>query len=98
MSLCRKIRVRFLRETAIGSNYDLDIVLPFKRNSYSSLEEMYYDVYEVIGKAFGDRATVTKQTKAIGLTFENNGNPIHFDVVPGREINNYAVEKDLIYL
>jgi hypothetical protein len=85
----------FFKRTAIGSNYDLDIVLPFKRNSYSSLEEMYYDVYEVIGKAFGDRATVTKQTKAIGLTFENNGNPIHFDVVPGREINNYAVEKDL---
>lgn len=85
----------FYKRTAINSNYDLDIVLPFRKNSYASLEEMYYDVYEVVGKAFGDRATVTKQTKAIGITFENNGNPIHFDVVPGREINNYAVEKDL---
>jgi hypothetical protein len=85
----------FYKRTAIASNYDLDIVLPFKRSSYNSLEEMYYNVYEVVGKAFGDRATVTKQTKAIGLTFENNGNPIHFDVVPGREINNYTVEKDL---
>jgi len=85
----------FYKRTAIASNYDLDIVLPFKRSSYNSLEEMYYDVYEVVGKEFGGRATVTKQTKAIGLTFENNGNPIHFDVVPGREINNYAVEKDL---
>ena len=85
----------FYKRTAIASNYDLDIVLPFKRSSYNSLEEMYYDVYKVVGKTFGDRATVTKQTKAIGLTFENNGNPIHFDVVPGREINNYAVEKDL---
>lgn len=85
----------FIKRTAIVSNYDLDIVLPFKRSSYASLEEMYYDVYEVVGKAFGSTATVTKQTKAIGLTFENNGNPIHFDVVPGREINNYVVEKDL---
>lgn len=85
----------FYKRTAIASNYDLDIVLPFKRSSYNSLQEMYYDVYEVMRKAFSDRATVTKQTKAIGLTFENNGNPIHFDVVPGREINNYAVEKDL---
>jgi hypothetical protein len=85
----------FYKRTAIASNYDLDIVLPFKRSSYNSLEEMYNDVYEVVGKAFGDRATVTKQTKAIGLTFENNGNPIHFDVVPGREINNYTVERDL---
>lgn len=85
----------FYKRTAISSNYDIDIVLPFKRSSYNSLEEMYYDVYEVLGKAFGDRATVTKQTKAIGLTFENEGAPIHFDIVPGREINNYAVEKDL---
>lgn len=85
----------FYKRTAINSNYDLDIVLPFKKNSYASLEEMYYDVYEAVGKTFGKKATVTKQTKAIGITFGNNGNPIHFDVVPGREINNYAVEKDL---
>lgn len=85
----------FYKRTAINSNYDLDIVLPFRKNSYASLEEMYYDVYEKVGKTFGEKATVTKQTKAIGITFENNGNPIHFDVVPGREINNYAVEKDL---
>lgn len=85
----------FYKRTAINSNYDLDIVLPFRKNSYASLEEMYYDVYEKVGKTFGQKATVTKQTKAIGITFENNGNPIHFDVVPGREINNYAVEKDL---
>jgi hypothetical protein len=85
----------FYKRTAINSNYDLDIVLPFRKNSYASLEEMYYDVYEKVWKTFGQKATVTKQTKAIGITFENNGNPIHFDVVPGREINNYAVEKDL---
>lgn len=85
----------FYKRTAIASNFDLDIILPFKRSSYNSLKEMYYDVYEVVGNAFGDRAMVTKQTKAIGLTFKNNGNPIHFDVVPGREIRNYAIEKDL---
>lgn len=85
----------FYKRTAINSNYDLDIVLPFRKNSYASLEEMYYDVYEKVEKTFAEKATVTKQTKAIGITFENNGNPIHFDVVPGREINNYAVEKDL---
>lgn len=85
----------FYKRTAINSNYDLDIVLPFRKNSYASLAEMYYDVYEKVRRTFGEKATVTKQTKAIGITFENNGNPIHFDVVPGREMNNYAVEKDL---
>ncbi len=85
----------FYKRTAINSNYDLDIILPFRKNSFASLEEMYYDVYEKVRKTFGQKATVSKQTKAIGITFENKGNPIHFDVVPGREINNYAVEKDL---
>ena len=85
----------FIKRTAISSNFDLDIVLPFKRNSYDTLEEMYYDVYEILGKEFTSKATVSKQTKAIGITFENNDNQIHFDVVPGREINDYATEKDL---
>lgn len=85
----------FIKRTAISSNYDLDIILPFSRWSYSSLKEMYYDVYKEVGKAFEGKATVTKQTKAIGITFEKNGDIIHFDIVPGREINNYAIEKDL---
>jgi len=85
----------FFKQTAIASNYDFDVVLPFKRSSYNSLEAMYYDVYDALEKAFGDRATVTKQTRTIGLTFEIDDNPIHFDVVPGREVNNYAVEKIL---
>ncbi|HAO09296.1 MAG TPA: hypothetical protein DCQ50_20485 [Chryseobacterium sp.] len=85
----------FYKRTAIGSNYDIDIVLPFMRNSYNSLEEMYYSVHRVIGEAFGAEATITKQTKALGITFKNNGSPVHFDIVPGREINNYVIEKDL---
>lgn len=85
----------FYKRTAIASNFDLDVVLPFKRKSYSTLEEMYYDVHEVVGKEFDHEAIVTKNTKAIGLTFEEEEGPIHFDIVPGREINNYAIEKDL---
>jgi hypothetical protein len=37
---------------------------------------MYYGVYEIIRKVFGGKANVTKPTKAIGLTFENNGNSL----------------------
>lgn len=85
----------FYKRTAIVSSYDLDIILPFKRSSYNSLELMFNDVFETIGKAFGSKAIVKKQSRAIGLTFYNGGDPIHFDVVPGREINDYSVEKDL---
>ncbi|HRY34032.1 MAG TPA: hypothetical protein P5531_13780 [Bacteroidales bacterium] len=85
----------FHKRTAISSSYDLDIVLPFKRSSYNTLEEMFNNVYESIGEAYGKMACISKQTKTIGITFENNGNPIHFDVVPGREISNYIEERDL---
>lgn len=85
----------FTKGTAISSNFDLDIILPFKYGSFATLEEMYYSTYDLIFTEFGSKAKVTKQTKAIGLTFEKDGELIHFDIVPGREINNYLANKDL---
>lgn len=85
----------FFKRTAIASNSDLDIVLPFRNGSYYTLEEMYYDVYDCLQIRFGNKATVSKQSKAIGLTFEHNGLPIHFDIVPGREFGDYKTTKEL---
>jgi len=85
----------FYKKTAIASNYDLDIVLPFKKDSYVTLEDMYNDVYEKLGKRFENKATITKGTKAINLAFENDGNPVCFDIVPGRERFNYIKDRDL---
>lgn len=85
----------FFKRTAIISNSDLDIVLPFRSNSYYTLEEMYYDVYDCLQARFQYKAVVAKQTKAIGLTFEHNGLPIHFDIVPGREVGDYKITKEL---
>lgn len=85
----------FAKRTAIASNYDLDIILPFKKNSYRSLEEMYYNVYETVRKAYGGKATVTKQTKAIGITFEHGGEEIYFDIVPGRETAKFKNDTNI---
>ena len=85
----------FFKRTALVSNFDLDIILPFKKNSFQSLKEMYYCVYEIIGKEFGQKARVTKQTKAIGMSVVHKDELIHFDIVPGREINNYKLDRDL---
>ncbi len=85
----------FYKRTAIGSNYDLDIILPFKKSSYRSLEEMYYNVHDILLKEYGSRAKVTKETKAIRITLVFNNTPVQIDIVPGREINNYLIEKDL---
>ena len=85
----------FYKKTAIVSNFDFDIILPFKKGSYNTLEEMYHDVYEKVGRTFSGVGTVTKHTRAICLTMETGGNVLSFDIVPGREINNYLQEKDL---
>jgi len=86
----------FVKRTAIVSNYDMDIVLAFTKSSYSSLEEMYYDVYEMLNRIFGDHAIIRKHTKAISISFElRSGDFIDFDVVPAREINDFRKDKDL---
>jgi hypothetical protein len=85
----------FSKRTAINSKFDCDIVLPFKKDSYNTLKEMYYDVYERICRKFGNIARVQKQTKGIEVILQAGCDEIYFDIVPGREINNYAIEKDL---
>ncbi len=85
----------FHKRTAINSNYDLDIVLPFKNTAYNTLEDMYVNVFEKISSRFSSVALVTKQTKAVGLTFTEGSRIVHFDIVPGREINDYINDKDL---
>ncbi|GAB5552858.1 MAG: hypothetical protein Sapg2KO_24490 [Saprospiraceae bacterium] len=85
----------FFKRTALASGFDLDIILPFKKSSFQTLERMYCSVYEVLGTEFGEKATVSMQTKAIGLSIFHKGDLIHFDIVPGREINNYKIDRDL---
>lgn len=85
----------YRKRTINISNYDLDIILPMRRDSYSSLKEMYEHVFNTLGQAFGNNVIVRKQTKAIGLIFSVDGYDIYFDVVPGREIGNYLEDHEL---
>lgn len=85
----------FYKRTAIGSNYDVDIVLAFKKNQFSTLEEMYYDVLNSLQTRFGGKSKIKKQRKSIGLTFSYEDFEFHFDIVPGREIRDYRSDKKL---
>lgn len=86
----------FVKRTAISSSYDLDIVIAFAKESQLTLEAMYQDVYDVAKDLFGEKATISKQTKGITLSFEIAGGMfIDFDVVPGREINDFKKDKEL---
>jgi hypothetical protein len=85
----------FIKRTANANSFDIDILLPYKRDSFQTLEEMYNWTYEKLYKEFGGKATVKRNTKAISLLFEKDGIEINFDIVPGREINNYKKDRKL---
>lgn len=89
----------YAKFTAINSKFDLDIMVPFKRNSFSTLEEMFDSVFEFLEEKYKDIATVRKQKVSIGIEFyeDEDGDVISVDIVPGRELkqDNYPEDKNL---
>jgi hypothetical protein len=84
------------RGTAIGDNFDFDILIPFSAYSFGSLEDMYNAVYKALYDKFDTASSeVRKQKRSLGMTFYLNDSELHFDIVPGREINNYQIDKEL---
>lgn len=79
----------YSKHTAINIKFDLDIVSPFKRDSFGSLEEMFDDVFNFLSEEYKDEASIRKQKVSIGLVFDadEDGDIISLDVVPGRELN-----------
>lgn len=89
----------YAKHTAINIKFDLDIVVPFKRDAFDSIEKMFDDVFDFLSKEFKDSAIIKKQKVSIGIIFnaDEEGDVVDVDVVPGREISNdsYADDKSL---
>lgn len=85
----------FFKRTAINSNYDLDIIIPFKKQSFSTLQDMFELVGEKLDMQFYKDAELTKQRRTLGLTFNIDSQEVHFDIIPGREVNDYKTERKL---
>lgn len=87
----------FVRSTANIESYDIDILLPFRKESFSSLEDMFNYTFEKIHSEFQNQQNVKvrKKTKSIRISFVREGNEISFDIVPGREIGNYKLDNRL---
>ncbi|MFL0171654.1 SMODS domain-containing nucleotidyltransferase, partial [Tenacibaculum maritimum] len=86
----------YAKHTAINIKFDLDLVVPFKKDSFSTLEEMFDDVFNFILKEYGSKANVRKQTVSIGIEFyeDDDGDIINIDIVPGRELNKDQYDED----
>lgn len=89
----------FAKYTATNIKFDMDVVEPFKHDSFDTLQEMFDDVYSVLVDKYGSDI-VRKQKVSVGLEFpkeEGDELPVQIDVVPGRELSDddYSKTKDL---
>lgn len=91
----------FAKHTAINIKFDLDLIAPFKRDSFDTIQNMFDDVFNFLEKKYGQTgmAHVRKQKVSIGVEFyaDKDGDKINIDVVPGREltIDNFSETKKL---
>lgn len=89
----------YAKHTAINCKFDLDLVVPFIRGSFSTLGMMFDDLYDFLEEKYGKEATVRKQKVSIGVIFnaDEDGDEINIDVVPGRELSkdDYPESNDL---
>lgn len=89
----------YAKHTAINSKFDLDIIIPVKKGSFDTLEDMFCNVYCFLKKEYGSVAIIRKQKVSIGIQFYMNedGDEINLDIVPGRELNEgqYSDDKNL---
>lgn len=86
----------YAKHTAMNKKFDMDLVAPYKRNAFDTLEAMYNSVYDFLYSKYKDEATIKKQKVSIGLEFhaDADGDIIKVDVVPGRELVKGQYPKD----
>lgn len=86
----------YAKYTAINCKFDLDLVTPFKKDSFSTLEELFDDVYELLYEEYSYVADIRKQKVSIGIDFyaDEDDDVINLDIVPGRELNQDKYRED----
>ena len=79
----------FAKSTAINSKFDLDLAVPFKKSSFSTLEAMFDDLHDFLLNKYQSEAVVRKQKVSIGIEFhaDSDSDTVSLDIVPGRELN-----------
>ncbi|MBE0700739.1 MAG: nucleotidyltransferase, partial [Acholeplasmataceae bacterium] len=79
----------YAKHTAINIKFDLDICIPFLKDSFCTLEEMSEDIYNYFTNDYddGELQYTRQQRVSTGLIFLIDGEEVDMDVVSGREIN-----------
>jgi hypothetical protein len=89
----------YAKNTAVNTKFDFDFMVPFKRDAFDTLENMFIDIFDFLDDKYRTSAIVKKQKVSIGLEFfpDEIGDVIKIDVVPGRELkkDQYSTDKNL---
>lgn len=83
------------KRTALGPDYDGDIVLSARKNSFDTLSDMSATMHKKIEYLFNDMAIVTKKRKVSNILFHDLPEPVSIDILYGREIGNYKEDSML---
>ncbi|WP_315823500.1 hypothetical protein [Paraflavitalea speifideaquila] len=80
----------------MNKKFDFDLIAPFKRNAFDTLEKMYTAVYDFLYEKYKNLANVRKQKVSVGIEFyaDADGDVVKIDVVPGRELNKDQYKND----
>jgi hypothetical protein len=86
----------YAKNTAVNKKFDFDLMSPYKREAFDTLEKMYNDVYDFLNDKYSSEATVRKQKVSTGIEFlsDADGHTVKIDVVPGRELNQDQYKDD----
>jgi hypothetical protein len=70
--------------TALADNFDIDICLPFRPDSFTSTAQMYSHLYDCLKPLVGKQFIVEArgQKKSIGVLLELRGEKRRIDIVP----------------
>ncbi|MBS1738696.1 MAG: hypothetical protein JST21_19015 [Bacteroidetes bacterium] len=74
----------FAKRTAVNSSYDLDLLVVFRHNAFTTLKEMYDATYFSVKRLFGNWASVEKTGSAFTVTVQNGRDEFSFDIIPAR--------------
>lgn len=70
--------------TALADNFDIDICLPFKTDSFSTTSQMYDHLYDCVEELIGSQSIIEsrEQKKSIGIILKLRGEERKIDLVP----------------
>lgn len=89
----------YKKKTAVNVKFDMDLVIPFKKEDADSLESIFSELAKYFETDYKKKDSsllqVKKQKVAISLVFFVDGHMLDLDIVPGREIDDYEKDGDL---